>query len=415
MLLQPGASPTTSTEGKTDGANNADTHDPSTPSSNSPLHKSPNKRGPIDLDEEEPDNENILPPFKKGRGTQEVVVNILQIQCVTCGHKNNAARGQCWYCHADPRIMAQSTPAPTSLSQPLLPMPTAATLAAPLLPTPLNPGSTPSPTAVSTTSTSSALSHQSFLSKSTYLPLPAEAVEALKAGTFKETYHYMPRRITYSNMVVKEKISIEVTDGKVVAQSNAVTRKITSFQDLELAHRAGIIAELYKMNDVHRIAQYHLLWDAVRELKTRFQYPDDLIMEYYEMNRLQYPGVTDSVGEKHEDILLRVQTEMQARLIRAAANSNALRSPSSSLSSSSTPSSTSGRGRGTRVCIPYNDLTCTSDPCPRGLPHICCRCGENHAANSGDCALPDPRLQPGYVARGKRGGGKSQNVNKNKN
>lgn len=247
-------------------------------------------------------------------------------------------------------------------------------------------------------------SQQSFLARGSRLPLAPEAVNALRIGEYKPTHLYLPTRLTLHTMTASSDVmKFKLDDGKLVAQSAAPSRRIHNLADLEEAHRAGIIEELTKLNDQHRLRQYAMLWDTVRHMKQTLGYPDDIVLYYYEKCRLVHPGVTDCVGIKHDDIMQDINTQLMSQSLSQRASNHA--SPAA-FHASSGSSSTKPAGQRTRVCMPYNDRLCTADAgsCPRRLPHVCCRCGGNHASSTpGACAMPDPRTQPGYKPRGNRG------------
>lgn len=218
--------------------------------------------------------------------------------------------------------------------------------------------------------------------------------------------HYLPQRLTYASLNQTSQIALEVTDGGGVrAKTTQPSRQVTTFKELEEAHRVGILELLHQFGDTHRQRQYNMLWDGVRFLKEELSYGDAELIWYYELYRHKHPKVSDCVGTPDPDIERQLSLQIQARINRMLA------SPGSS-SSSSPSSSTATRDRATdpnharrhNVCIKYNNMECTTEPCPRGFQHICCRCFGQHAADSGACTLPDPRKQPGYKSRAGRGG-----------
>lgn len=243
----------------------------------------------------------------------------------------------------------------------------------------------------------------SWLKQGRSLPLIPEAKEALQKGIFKETRFYLPQPITMHNITSNQnKLDFEFHDGKLVAKPSHVTGRISSFAELKRAHHDGIIPCLTSLGDLHRLTEYTQLWSFVSDLHERNVLDDDIFV-FYESMRYNHPGVNDRVGQLDPEVFGQLTIAMA---VAARSATGASSSSSSSASSSSSPSrsrSTSGSGSGTgrqKVCIPFNDLKCTSSTCPKGLPHLCCRCFEPHAASK--CHLPDPRK--GQSAGSKRGG-----------
>jgi hypothetical protein len=234
-----------------------------------------------------------------------------------------------------------------------------------------------------------------------FLPMPEESITALKTGIFKEAHHYLPQRISLHNLTPKPNLQLELEGGQVLLKERSgSSRRVTSFDELSQAHYDGILRILSELGDQHRVQQYTKLWDAVRTMQ-RDNFPFEVVYFHYEITRRLHPGVTDCVGEFHQQIHFQTQQRLVAANMDRAAHVSSTHRASSS-SAASPAGATAGKGR--RVCIPYNDLKC-QDPCPRNLPHVCCRCFQQHASMSGECSMPDPRQAPGYAPRGKRGSG----------
>lgn len=358
-----------------------------------PLSASKEKRTRSEEAEEEGKADDDLSPSKRP---------CAPVFCLTCGEQNNASRIRCWRagCGQIIRVAAPdeptAAPAPPLLRRAWLSAPAAAAA-------PGEPLLSPSP---SSDMSSASSSQQSFHVRGNYLPTAPDAVEALRKGEFMTIRHYLPHRLTYANLNQTSKITLEVVDGGGVrARTTNTPRHVNTYEELEEAHRVGILELLHQFGDAHRQRQYNMLWDSVRHFKQELKFSDADIIWYYEMYRHKHPKLTDCVGQHDPDIERQLTMQLQAKLnVTLAAKHAGSGSFSSQSSSSASRANDPTHSRRHNVCIKYNNLECTTSPCPRGFQHICCRCFGEHAADSGECTLPDPRKQPGFKSRASRGG-----------
>lgn len=256
-------------------------------------------------------------------------------------------------------------------------------------------GSTPAPT-----SAVIGLAGQAWSSQGLYLPIAPEAVEALRKGEYKEISQYLPKTSSVHDPNPKGNMDIRIdNNGQLMLKPQASTRRVTDFADLQLAHSQGLCALLLQFNDSHRFAQYSKLWNVVLDLqKKNVKFIN--ILQHYESTRMKHPGLTDCVGEFDQIILAQTMLKVSTDHLTAPAVAFG-RSGNSAFRSSSSSDSAPRM----KVCMPFNDLTCTSQSCP--LPHKCCRCYQDHASMSGECKKPDPRQAGNSNSgpRGRRGGG----------
>jgi hypothetical protein len=340
---------------------------------------------------------------------------ICPISCVTCLTQLNPRIRQCYRCGGDPfviRVFAESYPANASGVNS-----SAAASTSNALAVGLNQASSCSTAALPTTSSAASMaSGQSWLSKGSFHPLSNDAIEALRDGKFKDTSYYLPRRVSVFAITKQDDAyDIMLKDGKVVAKpSVGASKEVRSFEELYLAHTEGIMMLLAQFDDFHRTKQYNSLWAAVMRLRAD-DYPFSILFYYYETSRNRHPGVNDNVGEFDSDVWNQVQLQMARYRANSIINMQARASgfnftPGTSRYAqpfSSGPRDRNNRSRRSnnpRVCMAFNDLKCNASPCPDKLPHLCCRCFEEHAANSGLCPLPDPRNRDLTGPRGTRGG-----------
>jgi hypothetical protein len=326
--------------------------------------------------------------------------------CATCGEQNNATRIHCWRVGCG-RVIREAAPdaTPAAFSRrALLPTPS------PALPAHvLNFGSggssssSSSSSSGSSSSSSSSLTQLSFHQSGNFLPLSTEAKEALREGKFMSTRHYLPQRLTFASLNQTSKVTLEVMEGGGLhARTTQPSRNINTFEDLYEAHWIGIMELLHQFGDNHRIHQYMMLWQTVRHLKEVLKFADAEVIWYYELYRNKHSKVDDCVGQLDPEIERAFSAQTQARMNLLLAK--AMPSASAASSSSSSRPNDATHSRRHNVCIQYNNLQCHKLPCPRNFEHICVRCFGPHAADSGDCSLPDPRKQHGFKSRASRGG-----------
>jgi hypothetical protein len=368
----------------------------------------PDKRSHANDEQADGGNGNAS-PSKKAKLVDLSYEPMVPIQCITCCENNNPASVQCWNCKRDPRAMLSASPAPASAFACPSPSPAAvvSVSAAPSLSAALAAEVGAAASALSAGAGAGAVgfvsSGQSWVKQGTTLPLIPEAKEAMQKGIYKETRFYLPQPVSLHTITSNHsKLDIELQDGKLVAKSSHVTGRITTFDDLRRAHHDGIIPCLTELADFHRINEYTLLWSFVTHLQ-EMGVSMDIMFRFYEAMRMNHPGVKDRVGQQDPLVFGQLAINLAARPFAGHASS-------SSSSSSARVAAGSGAGSGRqKVCIGFNDLKCTSTPCPKGLPHLCCRCFGAHAANSGTCSLPDPRKsRDGGSRRGGKGGSGSK-------
>jgi hypothetical protein len=198
-----------------------------------------------------------------------------------------------------------------------------------------------------------------------------------------------------------------------VQKSKPATNVIDNYTKLYNAHHFGIIRLLIQFQDQHRINQYGMLWETVMCMMTQKQFPFSSVLEHYEAARQRHAGVHDCVGAFDSEVALKTLFDAYRNDRPASTNRFSQSSNNYTVSTSSTSSVVRPVGERQAVCIPFNDGRCSVTAsgvdvgCPKGLPHLCCRCYEAHAA-SRDCSLPDPRRG----ARGKRAGVVSKSKSK---
>ncbi len=384
-----------------DGTGTHSLNPASPPTSNSGSDASASSKRPADPSEGKEVHELPSPP-KKVKPTDPVE----PIYCLSCAQKLHPAHDTCHSCGRDPRVMPQFS---GSLNQ----APFANSLLSPIpaCPTSLTSASTPAPTPAATGV--AGLATQAWLTQGTYLPIPAEAVEALRKGEYKEISHYFPKRSSvYDADNSKGSLQLNVdTAGLMTFKPHTNTRRVSSYADLETAHQHGLSPLLLHFGDNARFAQYAMLWSIVRDMHANGT-PFQIILQHYESTRMKHAGVNDKVGEFDQTIQAQTQMRLSALLLSSNSNAAVGRSSNSAFRASSSSSSSSSSGAVTvreKVCMPFNDLKCTSASC--ALPHKCCRCFQDHASMSGECSMPDPRdsSSAGSGPRGRRGGaGKSK-------
>lgn len=383
----------------------------STHASSSDASKS-NKR-PAAADVIEIEDEGKNEGHSSGKKAKQSTEHIF---CLACNERLNPVHTQCFHCGRDPRVLPVFAGASSlgsfgsnsfgnSFATPGFPFAVSAPIPFPSLAAP-----TPSPAASSSSSATPAptpgatvnagLVGQAWSSQGRYLPVAAEAVEALRSGEYKEISHYLPKRSTLFEADNKDNLDLRFDNGKLTLKQQSSTRRVNSFADLETAHHQGLVPLLVSFQDFHRHTQYGLLWNIVRDMIDN-KCPFQIVLQHYETTRQTNPGLLDNVGGFHPTILAQTQLALTS-LALSASNASIGKSSNSAFRSPSSSSSGSAR---VKVCMPFNDLKCTSDSC--GLPHKCCRCFQAHAANSGECSMPDPRdaTSGGSGPRGRRGGG----------
>jgi hypothetical protein len=258
------------------------------------------------------------------------------------------------------------------------------------------------------------MSLQSWSIRGHYMPVSDEAAKALKEGTYKPTSFYFLRLIT--SLAKLDDESRLVMDGdKLVSKSNVPHRQILSFDDLSTAYFHGIANLLQSWGDMHRVIQYSKLWTTVTQ-KHASGAPFHLILSYWEAMRSKHYKVDDNVGDIDNEVQQQYSELYSAWLYQQAiAPASSSRYAPSAAAGPNRQASGAGVGsssnqRTARFCLKFNDLLpCAYTPCT--LPHVCCRCGGDHAANAVGpdgrtvCRVADPRLG-GSTPRSKRGKGK---------
>lgn len=348
------------------------------------------------------DNDNDMPsPPKKPKRVIEA------IHCLTCATQLHPDTEQCYTCGNHPmvqaRYMGRSNPTPA----PSFPAAFTST------PAPIPSSTTSAQAALTSTVTPAAstsvigLAGQAWSSQGLYLPIAPEAVEALRKGEYKEISHYLPRTCSVYEPNPKGNMDIRIdTNGQLMLKPQASTRRVTNFADLQLAHSQGLCALLLQFDDTHRFAQYSKLWNVIHDLhKKNVNFVN--ILQHYESSRMRHPGLTDCVGEFDHQIYAQTMLDVSTQHLTAPAAALPFGRSSSSAFRSGSFGQSSGMAPRMKVCMPFNDLTCTSQSCP--LPHKCCRCQQDHASMSGLCKLPDPRQAGNSNSgpRGRRGNGGS--------
>jgi len=347
------------------------------------------------------DNARSLSPgsLKKRKHALQQQDDVQPIQCVSCLMTLHPDYTECFRCGGDPRVKRQyvgPTVASTSTSSPFL----AQAVATPsTLSFPSPPSCQP---VVNVSAANLTLAGQSWINRGAYVPISEEAVNALRSGTYKEIGHYLPKRISLHNITTKDQLNFKLEEGQLVVKPTANTRRVTTFEELYDAHHQSIIPLLVSFGDHHRVAAYGRLWSTMATLHAK-RYPFTLLLQYYEVTRLNHPGVNDDVGAL--DPIIQSQLMVDIAAYALPASSRGATAVHNAMNSTPGASATSGVGNRQKVCMEFNDLKCTQQPCPKGLPHLCCRCFNEHAASNG-CTKPDPRQSRG--GRGGRGSGKSK-------